>query len=46
VKIEQLYQLYLQYPFIQTDTRKIKEGDIFFALKVSTLMAIYLQDKH
>ncbi|MBP9213791.1 MAG: UDP-N-acetylmuramoyl-tripeptide--D-alanyl-D-alanine ligase [Chitinophagaceae bacterium] len=33
MKIEQLYQLYLQYPFIQTDTRKIKEGDIFFALK-------------
>lgn len=29
---EQLYQLYLQYPSIQTDTRKLKEGDIFFAL--------------
>jgi UDP-N-acetylmuramoyl-tripeptide--D-alanyl-D-alanine ligase len=31
--IEQLYQLYLQYPSVETDTRKIKQGDIFFALK-------------
>jgi UDP-N-acetylmuramoyl-tripeptide--D-alanyl-D-alanine ligase len=31
--IEQLYSIYLQYPFVQTDTRKIKRGDIFFALK-------------
>lgn len=31
--IEQLYQAYLQHPSIQTDTRKLKEGDIFFALK-------------
>ncbi len=30
---EQLYQLYLQYPSVQTDTRKLKKGDIFFALK-------------
>lgn len=30
--IEQLYELYLQHPSIQTDTRKLKEGDIFFAL--------------
>jgi UDP-N-acetylmuramoyl-tripeptide--D-alanyl-D-alanine ligase len=29
---EQLYELYRQYPSIQTDTRKLKEGDIFFAL--------------
>lgn len=29
----ELYQLYLQHPSIQTDTRKLKEGDIFFALK-------------
>jgi UDP-N-acetylmuramoyl-tripeptide--D-alanyl-D-alanine ligase len=28
-----LYQLYLQYPSVQTDTRKLKKGDIFFALK-------------
>ncbi len=31
--IPQLYNLYLQYPSIQTDTRKLKKGDIFFALK-------------
>jgi UDP-N-acetylmuramoyl-tripeptide--D-alanyl-D-alanine ligase len=31
--IEQLYQVYLQHPSIQTDTRKLKDGDIFFALK-------------
>ncbi len=31
--IEELYKIYQQYPAVQTDTRKIKEGDIFFALK-------------
>jgi len=31
--IPQLYQLYLQHPSIETDTRKLKPGDIFFALK-------------
>ena len=31
--IPQLYESYLQYPSVQTDTRKIKNGDIFFALK-------------
>jgi UDP-N-acetylmuramoyl-tripeptide--D-alanyl-D-alanine ligase len=31
--IEQLYNIYRQYPSVQTDTRKLKEGDIFFALK-------------
>ena len=30
---EQLYQLYLQHPVISTDTRKIAEGSLFFALK-------------
>ncbi len=29
----QLYQLYLQYPAISTDTRKIAVGSLFFALK-------------
>ncbi len=29
---EQLYELYLQHPSLQTDTRKLKKGDIFFAL--------------
>ncbi len=31
--IEELYNLYRQHPSVQTDTRKIKQGDIFFALK-------------
>lgn len=31
--IEQLYQIYLQHSSIQTDTRKLKQGDLFFALK-------------
>ena len=33
MNIEQLYNIYLQYPSVETDTRKIKKGDIFFALK-------------
>jgi UDP-N-acetylmuramoyl-tripeptide--D-alanyl-D-alanine ligase len=33
MKIEELYTLYLQNPSIQTDTRKLKKGDLFFALK-------------
>jgi len=33
--IEELYKIYLQYPSIQTDTRKLKSGDLFFALKGS-----------
>ncbi len=28
-----LYNIFLQYPSIETDTRKIKHGDLFFALK-------------
>jgi UDP-N-acetylmuramoyl-tripeptide--D-alanyl-D-alanine ligase len=31
--IEQLYDIYRQYPSAQTDTRKLKAGDLFFALK-------------
>jgi UDP-N-acetylmuramoyl-tripeptide--D-alanyl-D-alanine ligase len=31
--VEQLYTIYKQYPSVQTDTRKLKQGDIFFALK-------------
>ena len=31
--IEQLYNIYKQHPFVQTDSRKLKKGDIFFALK-------------
>lgn len=33
MSVEALYQLYLQHPSIQTDTRRLKPGDIFFALK-------------
>jgi UDP-N-acetylmuramoyl-tripeptide--D-alanyl-D-alanine ligase len=33
MKIEELYNLYKENPSIQTDTRKLKDGDIFFALK-------------
>ncbi|HSF44865.1 MAG TPA: UDP-N-acetylmuramoyl-tripeptide--D-alanyl-D-alanine ligase, partial [Chitinophagaceae bacterium] len=31
--IEKLYQVYKQNPFVQTDTRQLKSGEIFFALK-------------
>lgn len=30
---EELYKIYLQHPSIQTDTRKLQPGDLFFALK-------------
>lgn len=30
---EELYKIYLQYPSVQTDTRKLQKGDLFFALK-------------
>lgn len=33
MQIEEIYQKYLQYPHVQTDTRKLKPGDIFVALK-------------
>lgn len=33
MNIEEIYQHYLQHPSIQTDTRKLKQGDFFFALK-------------
>ncbi len=29
----ELYTIFKQYPSVQTDTRKLKSGDIFFALK-------------
>jgi len=31
--IEELYKLYQKHPSVQTDTRKLKKGDLFFALK-------------
>ena len=33
ITIEQLYEIYLKHPSVQTDTRLLKPGDIFFALK-------------
>ncbi|MBN8855664.1 MAG: UDP-N-acetylmuramoylalanyl-D-glutamate--2,6-diaminopimelate ligase [Sphingobacteriales bacterium 50-39] len=31
--IDQLYQIFLRHPSVQTDTRKLSQGDLFFALK-------------
>lgn len=33
VDTQQLYKYYLQHPSVQTDTRKLRDGDLFFALK-------------
>lgn len=33
MRIEQLYDLFLQNPSVETDTRNLKPNDIFFALK-------------
>jgi UDP-N-acetylmuramoyl-tripeptide--D-alanyl-D-alanine ligase len=33
MQIEELYKIFLAHPSVQTDTRKIKAGDLFFALK-------------
>jgi UDP-N-acetylmuramoyl-tripeptide--D-alanyl-D-alanine ligase len=33
MNITVLYKIYLQFPSVQTDTRKLKAGDIYFALK-------------
>jgi UDP-N-acetylmuramoyl-tripeptide--D-alanyl-D-alanine ligase len=35
MEIKDLYQLYLEHPSINTDTRRLKAGDIFFALRGS-----------
>jgi UDP-N-acetylmuramoyl-tripeptide--D-alanyl-D-alanine ligase len=31
--IEEIYSLFLQFPLVQTDTRNLKTGSLFFALK-------------
>jgi UDP-N-acetylmuramoyl-tripeptide--D-alanyl-D-alanine ligase len=36
MNIEELYKIYLKYPSVQTDTRKLRQGDIYFALKGET----------
>jgi UDP-N-acetylmuramoyl-tripeptide--D-alanyl-D-alanine ligase len=33
MNIEELYNIYTKYPSIQTDTRRLQPGDLFFALK-------------
>ena len=33
MNIAEIYKIYKQYPSIQTDTRKLKKDDLFFALK-------------
>jgi UDP-N-acetylmuramoyl-tripeptide--D-alanyl-D-alanine ligase len=33
MNLEELYKIYLQHPSVQTDTRKLKNGDLFFALR-------------
>ncbi len=33
MQIPELYKIFLQHPSVQTDTRKIAAGDLFFALK-------------
>lgn len=33
MKPDELYSIYLAHPSIQTDTRKLQKGDIYFALK-------------
>ncbi len=33
MQIPELYKLYLRYPTVETDTRKVKQDDLFFALK-------------
>jgi len=45
VTISALYQLFLEHPSVQTDTRKLKPGDIFFALKGPNFNANTLAEK-
>ena len=33
ISIQELYKIYQDFPFVQTDTRALKNGDLFFALK-------------
>jgi UDP-N-acetylmuramoyl-tripeptide--D-alanyl-D-alanine ligase len=43
--IKTLYDLFLQYPSVETDTRKLKKGDIFFALKGPNFNGNHYLDK-
>ena len=33
MNMDELYKVYRQYPSVQTDTRKLQQGDLYFALK-------------
>lgn len=33
MQTDQLYKIFLAHPSVQTDTRKLKQGDLYFALK-------------
>ena len=33
MSVEQLYDIYKKFPSVQTDTRKLRKDDFFFALK-------------
>ena len=33
MQVSELYHIYLEHPSAQTDSRKVKKGDLFFALK-------------
>ena len=33
MQMEKLYEIFLRFPQVQTDTRSLKQGEIFFALK-------------
>src|SRR6201995_2944861 len=33
MRMEELYAIYLKHPSVQTDTRKLQAGDLFFALR-------------
>ncbi|MES2429797.1 MAG: UDP-N-acetylmuramoyl-tripeptide--D-alanyl-D-alanine ligase [Bacteroidota bacterium] len=33
MQIEELYKIFIQHPSVQTDTRKLQNGDLYFALK-------------
>ena len=37
MKMDELYKIYLQHPHVQTDTRKLQEGDLYVALELSRI---------
>jgi UDP-N-acetylmuramoyl-tripeptide--D-alanyl-D-alanine ligase len=45
MEINELYQHFKKHPSVQTDSRKIKKGDLFFALKGPILTVINMRSK-